>query len=514
MDSRIILVKIITLIYRSRVIGSIENDDLVRTILNTIKADSPEFSFNGHNYIKKLKEFTIELLEEKDVIANEVIIQSVSLILESDQKLLTVIKESLNSDYDDASNKRIITSLVKLLNNYYKEYLAMDILNKATYDLKFNRTKITNFSDYLKTTISNLEPLTNILSTLKDPAVVNELDFANPESVTTVFEEVKCLNDNTGVYKLGWQDINIMTQGGIRRGECVGVEALQHKYKTGFTLSMFMQMALYNTPIVTKEEKELNKKPLLLRISFEDSLTNNLQFMYQYLKATEGEPVAQKDFSMLSAEDMTKYVLAKLTATGFHIKMRRVDPSLWSYSSLINYVIELEAQGYAVHILMCDYLLKMPTTGCLQSGATGMDKRDMVRRIRNFCSARNIGFISPFQLSTEAKQLIRNGVPEHQFVNEIAEKGYTDGCKTIDQELDLELYVHIFTYKRKKYLSVRRGKHRLPTVISDDDKYFIYRFPGLNIPVLDDINSEPTGMRKLPKDFDDESSSILSEVLG
>lgn len=512
MDNRVILIKIITLIYRCRLINNTENDDLARTILNTIKTDGPEFNFNGHNYIKNLKEFTLGLLEEKDIIAKEVILQHLSLILENDPKLLSILKESIEQDYDDSSNKRIITSLIKLLNNFYKEHLAIDILSKVTYDLKFNRSKIPNFSDYLKTTISNLEPLTNVISTIKDPAVVNEIDFENPDSVTTVFEEVKSLNNNTGVYKLGWQDINIMTQGGFRRGESVGIEALQHKYKTGFSLSVFMQIPLHNTPIMTKEESEANKKPLLVRISFEDNLTNNLQFMYQYLKAIEGTPVSVKDFESLSASEMTEYILKKLTATGFHIKMRRVDPSQWTYSSLINYIIELEAQGYAVHVCMCDYLLKMPTTGCVQ-GPAGVDKRDMVRRVRNFCSARNIAFISPFQLSTEAKQLIRNGVPEHQFVNEIAEKGYTDGCKTIDQELDLEIYIHIFTHKRRKYLAVRRGKHRLSTVIPDEDKYIIYRFPGLNIPVLEDINSDSSGMKKLPKDFEDSGGNILEEVL-
>lgn len=512
MDNRVILSKIVTLIYRSRIVGNTENDDLARTILNTIRTDAPEFSFNGHNAIKRLKEFCIELLEEKDQIAKEVIMQSLSLILENDSKLLNIIKESISSDYDESSNKRIITSTIKMLNNYYKEYVAIDILNKATYDLKFNRGKITNFSDYLKATISSLEPLTSVISTIKDPAVINEIDFDNPESVATIFEEVKNLNNSTGIYKLGWQDINIMTQGGIRRGECVGIEALQHKYKTGFSLSIFMQIALENTPIVTKEEAETGKKPLLVRISFEDNLTNNLQFMYQYLKADEGTPISQKDFSELSAKEMTIYILTRLTATGFKIKMRHVDPSQWTYSSLINYVLELEAQGYAVHVLMCDYLLKMPTTGCLQ-GAAGQDKRDMVRRIRNFCSARNIAFISPYQLSAEAKQLIRNGVPEHQFVNEIAEKGYTDGCKTIDQELDLELYIHIFNHKRRKYLTIRRGKHRLSTVIADENKYTIYRFPGLNIPILGDLHRENTGMKKLPKDFEDASNSILEEVL-
>lgn len=512
MDTRTVLAKIITLIYKTRLLDNVDYDNLIKTVLDTIKTDLPEFNFLGNNVVKNFKEMCLNLLNEKEHIPKEVLIPQLSIMLENDQKLLSVIKDSIEPDHDETSNKRIVTNLVKNLNNYYREQLAIDILSKVSYDLKFNRTKISNFSDYLKNTISELEPLTNTISSIKDPAIVNEVDFENPDSVTTVFEEVKSLNNNSGVYKLGWQGVNRMTQGGIRRGEFVAIEALQHKYKTGTSLSTFMQIALHNTPIVTKEEAELNKKPLLFRISFEDSLTNNLQFMYQYLKAVEGVTVSQKDFEHLTAKEMSEYILKKLTVNSFYIKMIRVDPSQWSYTSIINKVIELEAQGYAVHVLMLDYLLKIPTTGCVQ-GPAGVDKRDLVRRMRNFCSARNIACITPVQLSTEAKQLIRNGVPEHQFVNEIAEKGYTDGCKTIDQEVDLELYVHLFTHKRKKYLAFRRGKHRLSTVIPDEDKFCMYRFPNLNTPVLEDINGEDTSFTKLPKDDFSDGSNILDEVL-
>lgn len=514
MDTRTILSKIVTLIYKTRLLDTTDYDGLIRTVLDTIKTESPEFNFLGNNVIKNFKDTCISLLSEKEPIPKEVLIPQLSILLENDPKLLTVVKESIEAEHDESNNKRIVTNLVKTLNNYYREQVAIDILSKVSYDLKFNRNKITNFSDYLKNTITELEPLTSNMTSIKDPAIVNEVDFENPESINLVFEEVKNSNTNVGVYKLGWQRVNKMLQGGFRRGEAVGVEALQHKYKTGSTLSMFAQIATLNTPFSSKEEIESGKKPLLLRISFEDSLTNNLQFMYQYLKANEGITITIKDFASISTEEMTEYVHKKLTATGFYIKMIRVDPNQWSYASIVNKIIELEAQGYAVHMLMLDYLLKLPTTGCIQ-GPAGVDKRDMVRRARNFCSARNILFISPYQLSSEANQLLRNGIPDHQFVNEVAEKNYTDGCKTIGQELDIELYVHIFTYKRKKYLAIRRGKHRLPTVIADEDKFCMYRFPGLNTPVLEDIHGEDSSFQKLPKtDYEDGSDNLLKEVLG
>ena len=517
MDIRVTLSKIVTLIYRTRIVNNLENDDLIRTILGTIKTDSPEFSFGSSSIPKSLKELSVELLEDKDPIPKEVLLPRLSILLENDQKLLATMKESVDTDYDDASNKRIIAALIKHLYNYHKEHQATEIISKVAYDLKFNRSKIPNFAAYLQDTMARLEPFTTLQTTLKDPAVVNEIDFENQDSVTTVFEEVKNVNSDNGVYRLGWRGANRLTSGGIRLGKAVGFEALQHKGKTLVSLDVFMQIALYNNPIVSKEDVELKKKPLLMRISFEDSLVDNLGLMHTILSENEGVHITKKDLEALSAKEMSNYVLKKLTATGFHIKMMRVDPSQWTYAHIFNKVIELEAQGYKLHVLMIDYLLMMPTTGCIQSGGLGADKRDLVRRVRNFCSARNIAFITPFQLSTEANQLLRNGVPDHQFVNEIAEKNYTDGCKTVGQELDLEFYIHSFTHKRKKYLAFRRGKHRGVPDIPADDKFCMYRFPQLNVPVLHDINGEDTSFSKLPKDYDDGSGSggggLLDEIL-
>lgn len=512
MDARTLLSKVVTLIYHSRQLETYDHDDLIKTNLNTIKTDTPDQNFIGNSSIRKFKDYCFQLLEERDPIPKETLTMSLSIMLENDPKLLQTLKDSIEPERDDSTTKRIMSNLIKTLNAHYKENLAIEVISKASYDMKFNRSKIGNFSDYLKTVIGELEPLSNISTLLKDPAVVSEVDFENDESVNTVFEDIKSLNSDSGVYKLGWQDVNAMCQGGIRRGETVSVAALQHRYKTGFTLSVFAQIATLNKPLATKDEIEKGKKPLLFRVSFEDNLTNNLQFLYQYFKANEGTIINQKDFIDLDTCEMGKYVKQKLTATGFHVKMIRVDPSQWTYSSLFNKIIELEAQGYAIHLLMVDYLLKMPTTGCTQ-GPIGSDKRDLLRRVRNFCSARNITFATPFQLSTEAKQLIRNGVPEHQFVNGIAEQGYYDGVKTVDQEIDLELYIHLFNHKRKKYLSIRRGKHRLSTVISEEAKYCMYPFPGLNIPVLEDYNRDNTAIRVLPKgNIDDGTESLLDEI--
>jgi hypothetical protein len=67
----------------------------------------------------------------------------------------------------------------------------------------------------------------------------------------------------------------------------------------------------------------------------------------------------------------------------------------------------------------------------------------------------------------------------------------------LDQEVDLEIYIHLVKHNRETYLTVQRGKHRLPTVINDDLKYFILKFPK-GMPIPEDINElEHIPIRKI-----------------
>lgn len=67
--------------------------------------------------------------------------------------------------------------------------------------------------------------------------------------------------------------------------------------------------------------------------------------------------------------------------------------------------------------------------------------------------------------------LVRQGV--NSFVQEIANKGYYDGCRTIDQEVDIEISIHIEKIPNKgSFLTCQRGKHR--TVIRQTPMEHLY----------------------------------------
>ena len=507
MDNKLLLAKSLSLLYwESLLQDRTENSsDLVKTVLETIQISEVGLGINTEReVVQALKTTIIEMCNnpldhEYDTFE---LLQRLKINTGYDEKYVETLKQSIDDKPSEASLKRRILNTRKSINNHFKEQKINEILNKASYAVKYQREKISNMDTFLSELIGQLEPL-QMNTSGNDPAVVDDIDIGNDESMKEAFQKIQNNNNGGRVYRTGWKRLDRMLQGGIRPGEFVAIPALQHKYKTGLTLSLFKQIALYNTPITTPP----GKKPLLLRISFEDTILDNLQFLYQSLKYSETKmPV---DVKNVDIDEMTQYVKTKLQATGFHIKMMRVDPTQWTYKSICNKIIELEAQGYHIEILMLDYLLKLPTTGCTVTGPMGTDKRDMIRRIRNFCSSKGIAVVNPLQISTEAKQLIRGGIPEDQFTKELDGKGYYDGCKSLDQEIDVEIYIHLFRFKGISYLSLYRGKLRRPAIVEEEeDKFFLLKFEK-GCPLRDDDEDEEQGYTKLPSSSATTSNDAL-----
>lgn len=497
MDNKTLLIKSITLLYRESLLtDGVENSsELVRSVLENVKVSEIGLGISGDKeIIEALRTTALEMCANPvdEIYEKADFLQTLRLNAHSDDRLYDAAKQGIDSDFTQGGLKRSIVNTRKTIVNYFKEQQVNDVLNKASYSFKYHREKIKDVKQFVGELIAQLEPL-QASSTSNDPAIIGEIDIGDVKSMHKMFDNIKKSNDGKNVYKTGWKALDRMLQGGFRPGFSV-IGALQHKYKTGFTLTLFKQIALYNKPLTEDPEK----KPLLLRISFEDDLELNIQFLYQSLKFDETrEPVSLKEVSI---EEMSAYVNERMQVNGFHIKLIRVDPTKWTYLSICNKVIELEAQGYNVEVLMLDYLSKIPTIGCHGGGILGADVCDLFSRIRNFASSKKIACISPHQLSTEAKQLIRNGVPEDIFVKEIAGKGYYEKSKALDQIVDLEIYIHLFTKDKETYLSLQRGKHRIPTIAAERHKYFLLKFPK-DMPIPDDREDEDQSIPKLSASY-------------
>lgn len=493
MNDKTLLTLALKLLYREAQLASTDNSaDLVRKIVEVVKVADIGASVNTLGQaIDAMKAILIEMcdLPKDHAYTKTDILQRVRLAVGEDDRWYDAIFTTLDLELSEEEALKEIVVARNSLNNHFREKEIAEVLSKASVAMNFKRDSIKNISDFLLDVKSKLDNL-DVSNGYKDPAIIDEIDISNEKSLTDLFD-AEGEGGDAGVYSLGWQGLNRMMQGGPRQGEFINYAALQHKYKTGLGLTVFRHFAIYNKP----KTKDPKKKPLLLRISFEDKLVENLRTLYLLCKYNETREYI--DISKVSVEEMRKTILECLGVNGWNIKMIRMDPTQCTYKSVLNKVLEYEAQGYAVEAFFPDYIGMIPTTGCVTTGPIGTDMRDLIRRFRNFFAPRRAVVFNPHQLSTDAKGLIRGGIPEDKFVKEIEGKGYYSGSKQLDQEFDMEIFIHLFHYKREAYLSVQRGKHRVSTIIEDEsDKYFLMKFPW-RMPIPDDVGGEDMSLQKL-----------------
>lgn len=494
MDHKLLLIKSVTLLYReSQIPDAADNSaTFLRPLVETITL--PELSTGvldtERDVLAGLKHTCLEMCDQDPshkYVAME-LLQKIRHATRGDENLYNAFRDGIDTVLDEKDLKLYCVNVRQELRRESNNDKAKDIVTKAAYKLKFKTDEISDVAAFIATLTSDLEPYHNIVKE-SDPAVVGEIDFGKQDEVASVLSQTRELNDDKGIMRTGWQGLNRMLQGGFRRGETWVVGALQHNFKTGFSLSVFQHIAMYNTPYMLDPKK----KPMMVRISFEDPLALNLPFLYRNIYENKTGEVA--DFKNKDDDEIAEYVIENLTSNGYEIRLLHVNPSMWTFRDLQNKILSLEAEGYEIHVLGVDYLAMLPTTGCNEAGPTGSAIRDLFRRMRNFCAQRKITMITPHQLATDAKQLIRNGMDE-KFLSEIANKGYYDGCRTIDQEVDGELYIHKVIADGKSFLMVQRGKHRV--VVQTPQEYLSCTLAFEDIGnIRDDING-PDNTRRRP----------------
>lgn len=377
-----VLIKCITLLYREKELenSNVDNSkDIVRTIINLYRDNTKQLMGGETTMLDELKNLTIDMINNIDGYDKHTLLNSLELILKDKESVFKMLEKTLNAELSVNGIKKSVLTIRSYLNTYYKEQQITALLNKASYSVNrgFDDMSIT---DYAAKVVTNLEALTASVN-VKDPGIVDEFDISNENDVGDIVGRAKKNKEEGGLLITGWNEINDMTQKGLRKGETVIINALQHKYKSGFTQSLFMQLPMHNKPIL----KDPTKKPLMLYISCEDDAEIMTEFMYRYLYNNENDRVP--DLKDVTTTEIAKYIKERLTRNGYNIKILRVNPSEWTYRNIFNTILKLEAEGYEVHACFIDYLAKIPTTGCISSGPSGTDVRDMFNRCRNFFSS-------------------------------------------------------------------------------------------------------------------------------
>lgn len=486
MDTKLLLVKAITLLFLESQLPdkSISSKELVKSAISLIKFPDnvivSEFSKDPITGMRELISGMVEKPADYTYDKKE-LLQTIRLICNNDEGLYGSLYDGVGLEIDSEDSLRSKCASYRMnINTFVLRWNIKDTIKSAYNNLSFQPQNI-DWRNFLPELIEKLEGYRDTNSgEAVHPSIVRDINLSDIDAVRSVFQRASDELDTTGVLRLHLQGMNRMTGfiNGFRRGEFIVMPALQHNYKSGMSLDIFAGIAKYNIPKLRNPAK----KGMLMRISFENPMELDIMHLYKNIVENKtGMAIDPRDIDLFEAAD---YVVNELQATGFEINMAQIDPSDFTYADLFDRINKFESDGYEIVFLELDYLAMMSKRGCAQ-GATGQDIRDLFRRVRNFTSKRGITTLTPHQLSTDAKTLVRMGVDN--FVKEIANKGYYDGCKTIDQEVDLEIYIHIVKINGESYLTIQRGKHRrMGAVTPDIDLFTCYKFEHIgNIP--DDV---------------------------
>ena len=387
------------------------------------------------------------------------------------------------------------------LTQHFREADAIGMLGKAYGELAFRREKVKDFRGFISQVMANLEPVVTAASSGKKPGVVECIDLSQGVLVNDIYLKAIEEESDRTILKLGKQGLNMLTDGGLRRGEMVVTPALQHGYKSSFNVECLCDVLQLNRP----STHDAHRKPLILRISFENKLTKDMLHMFRYCWLCKFGVLP--NMGLKTPEEMAEFIHTELRIMGWEIIFMQVNPSAWTYRNLFDVYREYEALGYEIVASFLDYLPKLPITGCDESGGKYTGIQDLYEKVRNFGLEKDILHVTPHQLNSAAKAINRDGLAD--FLEQVNGHSYYKDSTGVAEEVDLELTVHRVKKDGKWYLGVARGKHRNKDPL--EHPYAYWEFPPKG-PIPRDIDGEPTHMKRPGMGIVGKSNNILEGV--
>lgn len=486
MDSKILLIRVLTLLYKESTLPNNISEDtkqLATQLIQGIKTTGLSMSDldSSSRTIETLKDEIIKILGSIEPSINLPLLkQTLRAAIVDDNELYQSFVEIADLQ-DVKENASIVRNLKSELKTFLNKNEIVKVMKEGLHKIYSNDVD-TNLRDLTANIVERMNQYTVRYNAddQQHPALVCSLNFGDLSQMQDVMEDGLMKLDTENTLRTGLQGINEMlgAPGGFRRGEFCVYSALQYNFKSGFALLLFIHILMYNTPKL----RDPKKKPLILFYSFENIVASNILIIYQYLKENElGHVVDIKDGTFdpknpdykENIKAASAYVISKLTETGFDVRMEGYNSSVMTTADLLDAIGKYEEDGYEVIACIADYLAVLNRTG-LSQGAHGDDLRDMFRRVRNFTGPRYITFITPHQMSADATNLYRDA--NESLVQAVVGKGYYDGCKRLGQEPDLELHIHIERTATDSYLTIARGKHRDVNSTDPSKLYCVYKF--------------------------------------
>lgn len=294
----------------------------------------------------------------------------------------------------------------------------------------------------------------------RDTSLVESVDTDTPNAFVSIIERAHDESSEKGIISLGLQGMNraLAPDFGLKRGKMYMTPALTNRGKSFNIGHMLAAVGLYNT--AKDKLRDKTKIPTVVLDSAEDALDIIIERMYRLVMVNEFGH--QGDFKNEKPIEIANTIIRAFSKNGWFLKINRINPTEDNYYNLCDRVRKMEMSGHEIIVYFYDYLAMMDLKG--MTGETKGDKlQDLYRRSRTFMATRGIAWVTPHQLSPEAKKQLRESDDDSElnFAKEVAGKSMTETSTKLTNEVDVELTIHVAkTDDDKAYFTFMVGKFR------------------------------------------------------
>ena len=491
MDNNLLLIRMLTLLYRESQLESADSSTvLVDNVLTLVPAATRIAEGDGKGEAIYNLRSTVEWMRHSPPgtkFEHSVMLQRIRLNVGSETYLYDVIAPDLN-DAGLIEIEKQIVAIRREIKEWINNAELRAIIKKTSGTIAFGGSSL-DLKKVIQEMKEAVEPYLTGVTGERAGALVGESDSRDVSVLKDLLTVSQESSSAKGSMRTGSQGLNRFfgDQEGIRRGDFILIGALQHNFKSGLLMKIARNICQYNKPYMLDD----SKKPLVLVFSLENDIADNYADLYKDIKeAATGERV---DTTNVPVEEMATFIDTELSRNGYHFKMLRYDPSRYTYSDMCSELLYFESQGYEIHACVNDYTNMMSKAGCVGCNEAAQI-RDLFRRIRNFCSPRKIAYVTAHQLSPKAKDLVREGTAD--FVKVLPGKSYYADASGIDQEVDMEIYIHLERPgDGTTWITLQQGKHRKSGAItSEKDKFFTQKLEPIG-GWIDDVFGKDTSRK-------------------
>ncbi|MCP4394445.1 MAG: hypothetical protein GY804_09310 [Alphaproteobacteria bacterium] len=402
-------------------------------------------------------------------------------VYKEDASIIESLKSIVEPEENVTKCKNIKTALYNCI-AWYQYKTKADKILKTVHRCRYTTNPLDqdDLLETIRNTAQSFEPREKVC---ENTSIIDEIDFDDDESIDKAFE-AKEKRAVKNVFRVGWQGLQRMTgeRNGFRIGETLCVYALSHNYKTALLLKFARWIACLNKPVVDE-----GKKPLLVFISLENELTDNLDHWYEELYLNLHGELPAKD---LTKEEIKSFIKAEFKKNGWHFKIIRRLGVEFGYQEYCDYLTDQEKQGYQILAVINDYLGEMR----MDTDNVPIGMFSNASRLVNHARYNGYFFATGAQLNHEAHGIV-SGSSSNKV--KLFHPGCIEYCKKLEQVFDFTMYQHLeYNLFDQRFITMKRGKHRNVDRTPLAHQYIAYMFDPKK-GILDDIDLEDKSIRDI-----------------